>query len=626
MAKYTSLREYLNKKYYDVIFNACDRYFKRNKRLFSLYTRDIPQPFESYIDDFEITSLHSEDAEKSYITIKATARLDVIITGKTDRGKYSDVEDDTLYRYVEIIIKTKFTDNLEDFKIIEVNHIDERSGFNRVGSSTKNLVPYMEEKHLDIYAERFLQAVYPDALNVPMALPVEEVARKLELTIEYANLEEGTFGRIYFVDDKQSGMKAKTILIDRMKSFINGVGNTKNTIIHECVHWFFHRRFFKLQRLLDSSVSSITCTQVESETHYESKYSEDLRWMEWQANQLAPRILMPEKTTRMKYDELYKWYQLDCLNNQPLIYVKVLNAISDFFGVSKQLAKIRLIQLGYSQFIGINEYLDDDRYSYVVKKVKMNPGDTYRVPYIDFLFATYVNVNLRKAVEEQKILYIDGFLIINNQKYVTKIGNSYLINEYALNSVDECCLKFQIEQRTNKSMDKMYSMCFLCRSNNNLPENTTRKFSTDESNIQVLNNALAFEYFLEDEAEDNELISNMQGTFNEAFKYLYDYFNMPSDRHCAKLCGVDRKMISYYYNGTATAPNYKTVLAICAGFNLRPRVSKQLLQTIRVDITNSKFIQDHVYNMLLHTKYELGLEEWNRCIKLSKIGDEHLLP
>ena len=68
----------------------------------------------------------------------------------------------------------------------------------------------------------------------------------------------------------------------------------------------------------------------------------------------------------------------------------------------------------------------------------MNPGDTYRVPYVDFLFATYVNANLRKAVIEQKILYIDGFLIINNQKYVTKIGNSYLINEYALNSVDEC--------------------------------------------------------------------------------------------------------------------------------------------------------------------------------------------
>lgn len=50
----------------------------------------------------------------------------------------------------------------------------------------------MEEKHLDIYAERFLKAVYSDALNVPMVLPVEEVARKLELTIEYANLEEGT--------------------------------------------------------------------------------------------------------------------------------------------------------------------------------------------------------------------------------------------------------------------------------------------------------------------------------------------------------------------------------------------------------------------------------------------------
>ena len=331
MAKYNDLKHYLNENYSDIIFNKCNKYFNNNKRLFNLSTNNIPYPIESFLDDAEVTSLYSEDAEKSFIILKATVRLDVVIRGKNNRGKYSDYDEDSIFRYVEVIIRTKFESKFENFEIIEVNHIDERLCYNKFGSSTKNLIPYMEENDLDAYAKNFLEDVYPEALKSPVMLPVEEVARKLELNIEYVNLEENIFGKIYFLDDKKTNIKAKTILIDQFKSFINGVGNTKNTIIHECVHWYFHRRFFALQHLLDSSLSTITCTQVESDSHYENKYSDDLRWMEWQANSLAPRILMPETTTRMKFEELYNWYQLECQNNYVLIYKKILYAIADTF-------------------------------------------------------------------------------------------------------------------------------------------------------------------------------------------------------------------------------------------------------------------------------------------------------
>lgn len=624
MAKYQNLKEYLTEVFYYDIFKACKSYLYKNERLFNLYTSDIPDPFCNNLADVTVTSLHSENVDKKIIKIIATVRMDINIKGKLSTAKCSDVEEETIYRYVEIIIITKFGLKLEEFQIVDVNHLDEAVGYNRINSSTKNLVPYMEEKHLEIYAENFLNAVYPEALMMPLQLPVDLVAKRLGLTIVYKDLNDDTFGKIYFLDDKNFKIKSKTILIDRRKSFINGAGNTKNTIIHECVHWFYHRRFFELQHLLDSSIKSIICMQVESKHHYDEKYSEDLRWMEWQANSLAPRILMPEKTTRLKFDELYDVYNLEFPHNRVEIYKNILKKMSDVFGVSKQLAKIRLIQLGYTQFIGLDEYIDDDAMSYVVKKDKMNPGDTYRVTYNDFVYAALSNENLRTAIREEKILFVDGFVVLNNPKYVSRVGNSYFMTDYSLNAIDECCLKFKIVHQYKKNIERKYSMCFLCRSNKTFAKSTVRNLAETHTNDELIDEAL--ETFLEDDAVDNEMISNMNYTFNKAFKYLYDYYEIPSDNYIAKLCGLDHKTIASYMNDTAKEPHYKTVLAICSGLCLRPRVAKKLLSTIGKDLSISPLTHDHLYEILIDTKYNLGLEVWNKLIKKTGLDDRYLLP
>ena len=66
--------------------------------------------------------------------------------------------------------------------------------------------------------------------------------------------------------------------------------------------------------------------------------------MEWQANALAPRILMPEWSTRMLTDQwlrrmekLSPKYRMD----------RIVEKLSSHFEVSRSLARIRLIELGY---------------------------------------------------------------------------------------------------------------------------------------------------------------------------------------------------------------------------------------------------------------------------------------
>ena len=85
----------------------------------------------------------------------------------------------------------------------------------------------------------------------------------------------------------------------------------------------------------------------------------DEQRMEWQANSMAPRILMPIRTFRMKVDELYKQYDYQ---NSP-IKIAVLTCIADdlakFYGVSRQSALIRMMETGYKEAASVYNYDSD---------------------------------------------------------------------------------------------------------------------------------------------------------------------------------------------------------------------------------------------------------------------------
>lgn len=87
------------------------------------------------------------------------------------------------------------------------------------------------------------------------------------------------------------------------------VGTINNAIIHECVHWERYKMFFELMRLLSHECHFISCQIVEIYGKDKTK-STPLDWIEWQANTLAPKILMPASTTKkFIQDRLYNLWQ-----------------------------------------------------------------------------------------------------------------------------------------------------------------------------------------------------------------------------------------------------------------------------------------------------------------------------
>ena len=78
---YNNLVEYLNDKYYDLIYKKGEFFYKSNWKTFNLTTEKIPYPSYSEFYDAEITSLYCEDTEKDIFKIIANVRFDVTIKG-----------------------------------------------------------------------------------------------------------------------------------------------------------------------------------------------------------------------------------------------------------------------------------------------------------------------------------------------------------------------------------------------------------------------------------------------------------------------------------------------------------------------------------------------------------------
>ncbi|MCL2049304.1 MAG: ImmA/IrrE family metallo-endopeptidase [Defluviitaleaceae bacterium] len=283
-----------------------------------------------------------------------TIAFDVIVEAEfsvKEVTRHHDKED-TCYQWFKLKCRGDLGKSLDDFIILGIEAYHKKTPQSK--PLADDLVPIISKEKLDECAEDFLKRHYPEALIEPIPVDPRILAERMGLEVyEQEITEDGTvFGQICFRDTET--VKARSILVDPKAYFLRNLGSVNNTIIHECVHWDKHRKFFELGLLLDSSLSKISC-QVSGEV--DDNKSESVRWMEWQANSLTPRIMMPRQMFLKKaYNILKDRFEsgetfIDAL--EPTI-----DELAIFFGVSRLAAKIRMIDVGYTNAIGTFNYID----------------------------------------------------------------------------------------------------------------------------------------------------------------------------------------------------------------------------------------------------------------------------
>ena len=264
-------------------------------------------------------------------------------------------------------------------------------------AASKSIVPIIYRKDLDKEATAFLEKYYPEALEEPLRVPIEDIAKeKLGLNViqGYRITDDFTiFGQICFspgtvkiydlfkTSEKEQKVPRGTILIDAYTYWQRNSGCVNNTIAHEVYHWHRHRLYAAIKHILrNEKFIACRCPADMSYPDDKEEWTDEQR-MEWQANNLAPRILMPIQTFKVKVDELYKQYDYE---NNPL-KIAVLTCIADdlasFYSVSRQSALIRMTETGYPEAKSVLQAINEKYWhSYVSRTALMKISVSFWIP------------------------------------------------------------------------------------------------------------------------------------------------------------------------------------------------------------------------------------------------------
>jgi len=629
MKTYRSFEEYIYENYYDPIYNKVKGFLCQKNGTAFFSTNLIPNATSFEFDDYHIAGVTFKTIGGDALHFRLSINADVNVYGKSRYDYESDAKSIWVSVYCESILKN----GLHNFKIVRVEEYS-KDKFDKESSLDHYLVPYLYNEDADEVAENFLRDHCQQALQTAMPLPVQDVVRDMGMQLYFAPLNDTIFGKTYFVtttvtvykDDSYSETEDITVppgtmLVNPNVFFMYNIGTMNNTIIHECVHWKRHKMFFELMRLLNQEYRFISCEIVEAYGKEKVK-STPLEWIEWQANTLAPKILMPASTTK-KYiqDRLHDLRQsMPASTRDAEVMAQAILDTAAFFQVSRIAAKLRAIELGFEQAHGTFVYIEGKtipHFSFGSKIIGKN--GSFVVDSISALRMIITHPVLDALYAENKIVFVNNMLCINAPKYIRFNDKEHPeMTQYALDHVDECCFLFTCKKRIKLDYDdSFYRACFLCR------EITADSLLEAEYDAELAKNQLT-----EEEAAAIAEIVKLSQQYESDFDELPGSFHKTVDYHITRkgltaetLSGrsnISTQTISELRNKTNKNVTIPTLLKLFIGLNLNKEYCYDLMRKAGVDFPNT--MEGRFYRWLVDEHTDETIERWQRYLDQAKIN------
>ena len=633
--KYDTFAAYLEDVYYNQIFSKIKSYLYNNQGRLDLSTSVVPDPSYVELSDFKVMGVNFHESDTNRIECKVTVRAEIEISGRGRR----DYESDSTECWLSIPFSATLRNGLQQVSIGYASEYS-RELFRAEDALTKYLVPYIYAKDLDKHAEKFLEKYCPRALEEPMPLPVKEIVDNMGLTVYHAPLPDGIFGRTYFNDanvevftDKAYTETADrticpgTILVNPDVVFMRNIGSTNNTVIHECVHWDKHYKFFELQKLLNPDIQAISCAVVEDYKKKSNELEDELSWMEWQANALAPKILIPAKTGKAKLSEILNRLHRSYRGRLRDGYIMELaiSEFADFFKVSTTAAKIRAVELGFEQAAGVFNFVDGKNSPpFSFRKGSLKKGQTYIIDRNNIIVESLFNPDIAEDFKAGRFIHAGGLFVINDPKYVNIVEDTEpTLTEYALEHVDECCLVFDRTTRvSNHYDDSFYRICFLCRDADS-KSFVEAKFNPKEGkNEDVQKRAREMAAIAAEAKRVSDVLAEVPSSFCGTLDYHIKRRGYTNEK-MEERTGISSRMIQDYRNKKDAKPTLQSVLALCIGLNLHPSFSYDLIAKAghNIMIASEEFL---IYRYLIDNHHMENIFMWNE--KLRDAGISQQLP
>jgi len=629
LKQYASFEKYLEDKFYNEIHRAVTNLvFSRGRNnKFSSYTVLDPTYFQ--VDDVHVkaVSFHSTDGNR--IIFHAAIEADIVLKGIGKRDYDADMTNPWY--------TVSFTGYLSDgLNMVTITGIDDYSKdkFDKNSTLSKYLVPYLYSDDLEREAERFLYKYCRQALKEPMPIPLDELLINMGLELFEAPLPDNIFGKIHFAETTVDVINENdeifsqtidpgTILLNPNIFFMRNIGSRNNTVVHECVHWDRHDKFFELQRLLNSNLTSLSCEVVDQKTHKDIGIEGALQWMEWQANALAPRILLPANTTRQKLNEILTKIRIekpDMADSD--IMEAAIQELADFFGVSKFAAKLRATELGFVSAQGVWNYVNGKYLpSFSFKTIELKKDESYIIDTRNACYEAIIDKETMSILAKGDFIYVDSMFCINDEKYIVENEDGDCeLTAYARQNVDECCLKFKQRFKVkNGQGDAFYTQCSLSR---DVDASTFCEcnYIDDEDNQNVVKRAAEMKRLKEEGSRIMDIYRNLPmsfaGTLDAHMKRLEkEDGKKMTNLELALRTGLSDRYIQDLRKEEKNA-SLGTVCAICIGLHLHPMFSNDLIQKSHNDYPMNE--EGFFNRFLIERHYMDSLELCNE--KLRELG------
>lgn len=439
------------------------------------------------------------------------------------------------------------------------------------------LVPELGEDDLDALAERLLAAYYPEALEKPRRVDAHEMAERMGLSVLYRQIEpEGEiYGEIFFQKTETplydamrqhqvlAPVKRKTMVVDTTATFMGGMGTHDNTIVHECVHWALHGQAMALRRAQqpDSQEPAICC-RVDGDA---GRAGDDrLLEMEWQANTLARCIQMPRALFRRKAEEAWARHDMKVITpNRVEEMPGVIDDLAVFFGVSREAAKLRMLEVGFESVAGVYVYIDG-RYlrPHSWRAGALGRDETFSIPTEDAARLMVEDADFARAA--QGYLYVEGHFVLDDPRYVTRgEDGALMLSDAARYHMDQCCLRFKVV--LGGAQARYGEFCLLSQSAG-IPLDPAYLSCSPEQQAEQL---------AEIRAERDRILGKIKDTPKKAWKILIEW-RETNQSELESVTGLSRETINKLATGK-TPGNKQTVLLMCFALQLPPEISKFML-------------------------------------------------
>ena len=612
------LKDSIESLFLNTIFEVLDDFISDeiDSLEFKLFTVEEIQDHSLY--DIRIKHIYPYDKSETEIGIDLIVEADIEVY---ERNRHDDDQELTS-TWFWLNCSCDLNDFRDSFKIVSVEVYSKNMNKGKQYLD-QALVPYIDKTNYDVFAKELLAKYYPEALKIPMRIDPYVLAEKVGVSVIEKRIDKDCliFGQTFFKDksasfyDEDSGsykeeiVREGTIVVDPHNYFLRNVGSVSNTIAHEIVHWVYHKKAFLLERAFNKELTNMTSLISGGMENTDNNISAQI--MEKQANALAPRILMPLAPFKTKLFSLIKDLsdgldEIDRLDVMP----KVIEELASYFGVSKQSAKIRLLETGNRSVLGINIYLDG---KYVVPH-KVSDGlkwpieRTYTIDPVDAVIASVVDLELSKLLKSGKYIYVDGHFVVNDPAYIQQNFFAELeLTDYARLNIDKCCLPFKISITEGTHISQDYIIhCILCRDS----ESTIKfGYSFDKDVLTIEEESEQMLSYLND---ISEFLKDFPRSFPNALQACIEWSEM-SQNEIAERSGVDVKTIQRLKNGETRNPDIKTIICLCIGMQLYPEISYALINESSYRLGNSQ--RDIAYKFILNTCYTMTIDECNKHLQ-----------